>query len=854
MLWTNLDSGGNRNVAHIQQGSGTVQISIGASDQVSPAAIYFDSLGSNASYKINGGAITLSNDMLIDIATNTAATINSAINGSNNRLLTADAGNFTLTGAVMVGSFIDDVASVQLSGPVTITNGDNSGAGLTVINAPVTAPRIVGTGPLVLQGRPNQLTPTAFSYISSYSSSTDPSVYSGPISGAGAVSVGGPDGSLYGTLQLTSAINSYSGGTFINGSVQQQSGTVQGTLMLGIDPTLHAPATLGVGGLTFGDSGILDLNGCSLTLTSLVATVYGTEGITDTSNSSGTSRAPVTVLTLDIPQPPDPNDTDTYEGRISDLPWTGLTAMEPAIRVVKTGAGGIFTNGDWANSGGVEIDDGGITFLNNGTGNAGPAAIVDLTMNGGNLDMNGRDTQLVGLNGSGGIISDSSTPPASGRPTHLDVSLTSVVGQSVFGGVHPSVFGGVIDDGNHGQAVALYIDGIGDGGGGGTLVLTADMSGIADPTKKYTGGTFVDQGCLQIGDGQTNGAIQGEIAVGCANALVFDVAATAAGAPEVFNGQISNYDVGIGSVMKTGPGELLFGGDTGRYGGIQYAGNTYLGAMRVQGGKLTLGDGTALPGNGETTSSPPQILDDGSELIIDDGAVVDFASHSIGNATSGLGELRSVTLNNGSIISTGGSSTICAIDSFNLANGAIGTGVTLAGSASVNKRSDGTVTFAPSAVIAATGGTFDDQGQMLQNSSPIATTSVTTLYWRAPANLGTAHWSDPYWSDTPNGTPGTWPTDASKTYVAVFDAGYADVSISTSFLPPREIKFDPPSSGTASFDIEDATGSTSYISMPDSESLVVDVGARTSAQPWAASSRPTASTERAALPRKAWAR
>ena len=105
----------------------------------------------SASNTIGGGAISVQSNLTVDVQQFVTGTIASSVSASNFRLTTADLGQLSLTGAVTVGSFVDNVANLALSGAVTITNGDSSGVGLAVIDSPVTGPIITGTGPLDLQ-------------------------------------------------------------------------------------------------------------------------------------------------------------------------------------------------------------------------------------------------------------------------------------------------------------------------------------------------------------------------------------------------------------------------------------------------------------------------------------------------------------------------------------------------------------------------------------------------------------------------------------------------------------------------------------------------------------------------------
>ncbi len=253
ITWTNVDGSGNRNVAHIQGASGTVVVTIGASDNISPAAIFFGGAGSNASYKISGGAINLSQDTEIGVTpgqVERAAQIDSTISGSSYQLVITNVGSLALTGNVTVAGIQELHGTLALNGLTMITNGDNSNPpiGLLVSNDAT----ITGSGRLTLEDQLGQTTLTPFNY----DSSSITSYYIAQITGPGHVEVMG------GELQLDSAANAYSGGTSI-GTTESSAGTLQLTK----DPTLHAPVRLGSGPVTV--YGTLDLNGQSLTLTSL---------------------------------------------------------------------------------------------------------------------------------------------------------------------------------------------------------------------------------------------------------------------------------------------------------------------------------------------------------------------------------------------------------------------------------------------------------------------------------------------------------------------------------------------------------------------------------------------------------
>jgi fibronectin-binding autotransporter adhesin len=586
-----------------------------------------------------------------------------------------------------------------------------------------------------------------------YESTSATSVFTGPISGQGGVEVGDTTG----LLELGSSLNSYSGGTDIQGLLLSQYAItpIHGTLQLTKDATTGAPATLGAGRLEMGQTGELDLNGCALTLTSLSDDGYVNDTtskgalITDTSTGAGSTEPTVTRLTLDIPT----GQSCTFSGNIADT--TGSAANpDPTIRIMKTDAGTFVPNYRAFTGGGFEIDDGTVTI---GTYFESTADnTIALTMNGGTLDLNGVERSDAGrslprlylsqLDGAAGTITDDSAST---------IGLPSLITLAFSGTGHPSIFGGTIKDGTldggPGQLVALQLDGI-FAGSVGALVLTGDST--------YTGGTFIGEGCLQVGDGSTWGAsITGLVDVAVADGLVFDVARAPTGAaPQVFDGQIEtcqlSYDdtisvgVGVGSILKTGPGTL-------DWTATQSPNHPCIGAITVEEGTLELDNADALA--------------QGSPLIIDEGATLNLA----GNPTA---DLSTVTLNDGSIISTNSSgavvaATLTASDSFNFAKGTIGAGVTLYGTASLNKRTHGTVTIFHTDALNNSGGTYVDQGTLTYSNGTAVSPSpgLHYLYWDPSATGATWDTASENWRDSDtNGSADAYWTNSAN-YVAVFD-------------------------------------------------------------------------------------
>ena len=219
-------------------------------------------------------------------------------------------------------------------------------------------------------------------------------------------------------------------------------------------------------------------------------------------------------------------------------------------------------------------------------------------------------------------------------------------------------------------------------------------------------------------------------------------------------------------------------------------------------------------------------------------------------------------VNDGTITSTTGPATLTASDFFNLANGTIGTSVTLAGTASIQKRTNGTVYIygtVSSSVQAA--GVFDDDGNSANFHvpayvtviNPISPVNETLLYWDPPSDLPSPPtWNtvaaDDYWFNSLTHTFQAWPTTGTSNYVAVFDVDmdqsytyYFNNNVNTvnvsatvtgtgttaTYTTPQveAIEFDYDSHYPNAFDIEDDSSPYSFIEVPEYANLTINVAA-----------------------------
>ena len=740
----------------VSGGSGAnIIITIPNGSTVTPNSITFLD---NYTYDISGGTVALAGNTTIDVEQNTSAEIDSNISGSSYALIKQDDGTLVLGGMgnVTVGAMTDiDGGTLIIHNNTSITNGDNSDVGLLVSDSAT----VQDTGTVSLA------TGTSLDYTSGGTS-----IFSGSITGAGGLLANLTSG---GELTLdggSGGNNTYTGGTDIE----------SGNLQLANGATLGADTNA----LIVGQSGNLNLNGCSVTVGALTDGSGGGGTIDDSVVGYNPDFGTIARLTVAVPIAANP---DSFSGSI-----------EGAVRVVVTGPGTLVLANGNNYTGGTEIDNG---TLQLGATSALP--LEPLTVNTpGVLNINDLGNSVgdctlsvTSLNGNGTITDGS----RAGGTTTLQIGNwdTSTAG----------VFAGVIEDGPPAasrQKLALLYN------GSGPLALTGDNYDT------YSGGTIIQSGTLQIGDGQANGQISGVIMDGMPGGLVFDVTGTS---PQVFHGAILAYnstadEYGGGSVEKTGDGTLTF---TNTIGGADLGSYSYPGALRVEGGELTLDD-----------QDDESVLPYGASVTVENGATLNLDGNDF--------EVSTVALNGDSkIVSTDSSgndapATLTATGSFDFASGTVCASVKLAGSASLNKRTTGTVTLEWTNTGGGyTGGTFVDDGQLI-GIFP-AGAAPTLLEWR-PGNAANTTWDNgnDYWFNETTGSMQAWPNDdATNNYVAVFNTDYAAIAgvntiTITATVEPREIEFVTGATNTgASFDIEDDGQYNSEILVPGNESLDVSV-------------------------------
>lgn len=192
------------------------------------------------------------------------------------------------------------------------------------------------------------------------------------------------------------------------------------------------------------------------------------------------------------------------------------------------------------------------TVVHTGTGDDQIADGTIVTMNGGTMDLNGKSDTISGLQGLGGTVTNN----AAGTTSTLAIGSTTNAASSVFYGS--------INDGA-GAVKLVKNSAVGHG-----LVLAANNN--------YSGGTSLDAGVLQIGNGGTAGtAGSGAVTTAANTRVVVDRSDT-------FN--LANDIAGGGGLINQGSGTLVLTGN-----------NTHTGLNTINHGSTT------VIGNGGTSGS-----------------------------------------------------------------------------------------------------------------------------------------------------------------------------------------------------------------------------------------------------------
>lgn len=338
--------------------------------------------------------------------------------------------------------------------------------------------------------------------------------YSGVISGTGSVVK-----AAAGTLLLSGA-NSFAGGLSVR----------QGTLSIPTINNFGASGPIGAG-----PSVSLGSMGQTSTLEYTGGTASSTMPFSLAAGGSGTFQIDTAATNLSLSGVVSGSGALTKSGP-GTLTLAGNDTFTGGLTT--TGPGTLILAGNNSFAGGVMINAGMLQLGNSGALNAttpnavrfGPAS-----------------TGILNLGGSGNITVSSlqsNSVPGSPIVENANASFGQVSTLTV-NDSGTDTFAGLMRDDPLGQGYLAIAK-----SGGGTLILTG--------ANTYTGGTTINSGSLQLGDGATsNGSVVGHIADNAG--LIF-----ANPNPQVYSDNV----VGSGSVTKSGAGALTLSGNNGFTGGL----------------------------------------------------------------------------------------------------------------------------------------------------------------------------------------------------------------------------------------------------------------------------------------------
>jgi fibronectin-binding autotransporter adhesin len=684
-------------------------------------------------YSLTGGTLTMTGDPFSDpsksfITTDAGvtATIGSTIAGAGIGLTKQGAGTLILTGTNSydggttinagtlqigdggtTGSIIGDITNnavlaINRSDTLTFANivsgtgalhqngsgtlvltGTNLYTGGTTINAGILQIGDGGTTGSIV----GDVTNNAILAINR----SDTLTFAGVVSGTGALQQNGS-----GTLILTGT-NIYTGGTTINaGTLQLGNGGTTGSLVgdvvnnsvLAINRTdaLTLPGDIsGSGALQQNGSGTLVLTGTSTytggTTISAGTLQLGNGGTTGSIAGDVTNNAILAV---------NRSDTLTFANIVSG---SGALQQNGSGTLILTGTN-IYTGGTTINAGTLQIGDGGTT-----------GSIVGDIVNNSVLAINRTDaltlpgdisgTGALQQNGSGTLILTGTNLYTGGT------TISAGTLQLGNGGTAGSIIGDVVNNSvlavNRSDALTLpgVISGTGalQQNGAGTLILTG--------TNLYTGGTTINAGTLQIGDGGTTGSIVGDVVNNAILAINRSDALT-------LPGDIS----GIGVLQQNGTGVTTLAGAA-----------SYLGATMVNAGTLRANAANRFSAASAVTIAAGAVLDaNGFDQTI--ASLTGAGNVALGAGRLTLANAASTTFS-GAIAGTGGLTLAAGTQTLSGVSSYTGATAITGGTLIVN----GSI-LSSSGVTVAAGGSIGGSGQL-----PSLTLNGTVSPGNSPGTL-----------------------------------------------------------------------------------------------------------------------
>ncbi|GAU85522.1 chaperone protein DnaJ [Bosea sp. BIWAKO-01] len=627
-----FDVGGYAQGVGALSGAGTVQLGSGGALTVGNA----DASSTFAGSIIGGGSLTKAGTGTFTLTGANSFTGGTTISGGTLQIgdgagtgsLVGNVVNnatlaFNRTGSLTLAGDILGTGALTKSGTGTLTlAGAASHTGGTTISAGALQ---IGDGGTIGAISGNILNNGALSFKRSNELS-----YAGVISGSGSLTQAGG-----GTLTLTAA-NTYSGGTTISA----------GILRIGNDGTNDGS----VGGAVFND-GTFEFD--NLNAASIAGVISGNGALRKLGSNT---------LTL--------TGASTYYGPTSIAAGT--------LRL--GGNNRLNASGDVSVSSGASFDLGGFSQAIGALSGAG-----EVKLGSGGALSTGRATDAI----FAGVIS------GAGSLTKTGTGRLTLAGDNTFTG-STTIAAGTLQIGDAGTAGALATDVsnsgvlafnrtdehifdkvISDGVGAGSVEQNGTGRTIFTGANTYTGGTTVNAGALQIGNGGAAGSIAGSVTV--ASGAEFAVKRS-----DIY--ALPNAVSGAGSFAQRGTGTTVLGD-----------GMTYSGGTVIEAGTLKVGSGGAQGslGSGAIANAGALVIDKNNAVMIA-GAISGTGSFETTGGTGGSGvtKLSGASTYTGATTVSGGTLEV----SGSLGNTAVTvqSGATLAGAGSIT----GAVTVASGARLA----------------------------------------------------------------------------------------------------------------------------------------------------------
>jgi T5SS/PEP-CTERM-associated repeat protein/autotransporter-associated beta strand protein len=622
------------------QGTGTLTIQDGGTVNSAGGSVGL-SVGSNGTVTVTGpgsswingpsgglnigsfgtGTLTIANGGKVTNITSFPANIG---NGAGSQ------GTVTVTGAGSVWSNSSGL-NIGNSGMGTLTIADSgvvNGPIVIAANAGAIGTLNIGAGAGSPPAAPGTLTTPSLAFGAgtgtlNFNHTSADYVFAPAISGNGTVNV------LAGTTTLTGA-NSYTGGTNLNaGTLGVGNSTALGTGNLAMAPgtTLQfAAANLSLANtISMTGDPTLDTMGNDATVSGVISGA----GATLEKNGAGTLTL-TAVNTYTGPTNVNAGTLSIGGGSIAASSGLNLTAAGTTFDI---SGGGNQTIGDLSGIAGSAVTLGGNT-LSLGTANS--TAFAGVVSGTGALTKRGTGTlTLSGANTYGGGTSLNAGTIAAGNNTALGTgTLAMATGTTLQAAAAGLSLGNAVSltgaDTVDTQTNALTLGGVISGNG--SLVKIGTGTLTLSGANTYGGGTNLNAGTLQLGNGGTSGSILGDVADN--GILAFNRGDTV-----TFPGVIS----GNGSVSQVGSGMTLLSGNNS-YGGVT---TVSAGALFVNGDQSAATGATNVAG-GATLGGTGTI---GGNVSVANGGTL--APGGVGGGVGTLTINGSLGLNSGSTLNYG---------------------------------------------------------------------------------------------------------------------------------------------------------------------------------------------------------